>query len=402
MTTLACPLDGPRRPGTTRTSSRSCATVDGYALYFSRSPIPHARRRRAASTAAAPPRPLRVHARDRAAVPDPRADAARAPGAPRAAAGARARDPRSASATPTARCSRSTRPRTSSGRTELAARASPMTAVRITDERRGRRRPAAARARRPVRDRGARRSCSRIAETIKGICDRHGVGPRLQVVVRQGQPLVRRDRPAARAWRTGWRCSPRSRTSSASRSSPTSTRAGRPKPAAEVADVLQIPAFLCRQTDLLVAAARDRAGGEREEGPVPLAAGDGQRRREARGGGLRPHPPHRARHDLRLQRPRRRLPRLPQMPRLGYRSSSTRRTACSSRGARRRARAGQREYVPHLARAAAAPSASTGCSSRCTTTGLAPRATGRTWSRRTRSTAAADVVAVRDAALARH
>ena len=27
-------------------------------------------------------------------------------------------------------------------------------------------------------------------------------------------------------------------------------------PAAEVADVLQIPAFLCRQTDLLVAAAR--------------------------------------------------------------------------------------------------------------------------------------------------
>lgn len=28
------------------------------------------------------------------------------------------------------------------------------------------------------------------------------------------------------------------------------------EPAAEVADILQIPAFLCRQTDLLVAAAK--------------------------------------------------------------------------------------------------------------------------------------------------
>ena len=54
------------------------------------------------------------------------------------------------------------------------------------------------------------------------------------------------------------------------RSWPTSRRAGRADPhrhprgrpgrsrAAEVADVLQIPAFLSRQTDLLVAAAQDR------------------------------------------------------------------------------------------------------------------------------------------------
>jgi 2-dehydro-3-deoxyphosphooctonate aldolase (KDO 8-P synthase) len=33
--------------------------------------------------------------------------------------------------------------------------------------------------------------------------------------------------------------------------------------AAEVADVLQIPAFLCRQTDLIVAAARTRGPGAR-------------------------------------------------------------------------------------------------------------------------------------------
>ena len=39
-------------------------------------------------------------------------------------------------------------------------------------------------------------------------------------------------------------------------------------PAAEVVDVLQIPAFLCRQTDLLVAAGATGQAGEREEGPV--------------------------------------------------------------------------------------------------------------------------------------
>ena len=40
------------------------------------------------------------------------------------------------------------------------------------------------------------------------------------------------------------------------RFSPTSTSPPSADPAAEVADVLQIPAFLCRQTDLLLAAAR--------------------------------------------------------------------------------------------------------------------------------------------------
>ena len=48
-------------------------------------------------------------------------------------------------------------------------------------------------------------------------------------------------------------------------------------PAAAVVDVLQIPAFLSRQTDLLVAAARTGRVGERQEGPVP-----GARRHAAR------------------------------------------------------------------------------------------------------------------------
>jgi len=44
---------------------------------------------------------------------------------------------------------------------------------------------------------------------------------------------------------------------------------------AEVVDVLQIPAFLCRQTDLLVAAAATGRGGQRQEGPVSRTMGHG-------------------------------------------------------------------------------------------------------------------------------
>ena len=49
--------------------------------------------------------------------------------------------------------------------------------------------------------------------------------------------------------------------------------ASQAEPVAQVADVLQIPAFLCRQTDLLVAAGPHRQAGEREEGAVDAAEG---------------------------------------------------------------------------------------------------------------------------------
>ena len=45
-------------------------------------------------------------------------------------------------------------------------------------------------------------------------------------------------------------------------------------------DILQIPAFLSRQTDLLIAAARDRQGRQRQEGPVPGPLGHEERRRQ--------------------------------------------------------------------------------------------------------------------------
>jgi 3-deoxy-D-manno-octulosonic acid (KDO) 8-phosphate synthase len=64
---------------------------------------------------------------------------------------------------------------------------------------------------------------------------------------------LRRARPRARG--DGLPCSPTC-------ICPSSARRG------EVADVLQIPAFLCRQTDLLLAAGRHGQAGEREEGAV--------------------------------------------------------------------------------------------------------------------------------------
>ena len=50
---------------------------------------------------------------------------------------------------------------------------------------------------------------------------------------------------------------------------------------AEVCELIQIPAFLARQTDLLVAAAATGAGGAREEGTVHGAVGHAARGRQA-------------------------------------------------------------------------------------------------------------------------
>ena len=66
-------------------------------------------------------------------------------------------------------------------------------------------------------------------------------------------------------------------------------------PAAEVADVLQVPAFLCRQTDLVVAVARTGRGVNLKKGQ--FVAPDGHRPRRAEGlrGGQPQRPGHRAR-----------------------------------------------------------------------------------------------------------
>ncbi len=52
---------------------------------------------------------------------------------------------------------------------------------------------------------------------------------------------------------------------------------------AEVVDVLQTPAFLCRQTDFLARRRRGGQAGEHQEGTVPGAVGHAPRGREGRG-----------------------------------------------------------------------------------------------------------------------
>ena len=75
-------------------------------------------------------------------------------------------------------------------------------------------------------------------------------------------------------------------------------------PVAEIVDVLQIPAFLCRQTDLLVAAARTGRAVNVKKGQF-LAPWDMANVAAQGHGGRQPERPrHRARRELRLQHPR--------------------------------------------------------------------------------------------------
>ena len=70
---------------------------------------------------------------------------------------------------------------------------------------------------------------------------------------------------------------------------------------AEVVDVLQIPAFLCRQTDLLITAATTGRRSRSEEGAVPGTLGHGQRGRQGHRQRQRQRARHRAGRLVRLQ-----------------------------------------------------------------------------------------------------
>ena len=98
--------------------------------------------------------------------------------------------------------------------------------------------------------------CLQVASALKKTCDRLGVfyvfkasydkANRTSAKSFRGPGAGRRVGGAGRRFAPGL----------ASRSSPMSTRRPRPTAAARVADILQIPAFLCRQTDLIAAAVR--------------------------------------------------------------------------------------------------------------------------------------------------
>jgi 2-dehydro-3-deoxyphosphooctonate aldolase (KDO 8-P synthase) len=108
------------------------------------------------------------------------------------------------------------------------------------------------------------------------------------------------------------------------------------RPAAEVVDCLQIPAFLCRQTDLLLAAGGDRPRGQRQEGPVPRPRGrEAQRARQGALVRATQRDDHRARRHVRLPHARRRLRGLPDHARVRP-AARVRRHALGAAARRRR------------------------------------------------------------------
>ena len=111
-------------------------------------------------------------------------------------------------------------------------------------------------------------------------------------------------------------------------------------PVAEVADVLQIPAFLSRQTDLLTAAARTGRAVNVKKGqflsPLDMRHAD----REGHGRGQPQRDRHRARLQFRLQQPRRRHARVPD-PAVARLSGRLRRDPQPAAPGRRRRRDGR-------------------------------------------------------------
>ena len=74
------------------------------------------------------------------------------------------------------------------------------------------------------------------------------------------------------------------------------------QPSASVVDVLQTPAFLCRQTDFIHAVRACGQAGQHQEGPVPRAARHEERDRQGARRGARSGPVRRPLHGLRARR----------------------------------------------------------------------------------------------------
>ena len=120
------------------------------------------------------------------------------------------------------------------------------------------------------------------AAALKEIAARLGIGLVYKTSFDKANRTSARSARAASVSPRRCRSSPRSARSSACRCSPTCMSIEQCARVAEAVDVLQIPAFLCRQTDLLVAAAQTGKRGQREEGPVPRALGHEECRRQDR------------------------------------------------------------------------------------------------------------------------
>ena len=124
---------------------------------------------------------------------------------------------------------------------------------------------------------------------------------------------------------------------------------------AAVVDVLQTPAFLCRQTDFIRAVAIERQAGQHQEGPVPRARRHEERGRQgARSQRAGQHHGVRARRIVRLQQSGLRHALAGDHARNRLPGGVRRHAFGAVAGGQGTSSGGQREFVPVLARAAVA------------------------------------------------
>ena len=205
-----------------------------------------------------------------------------------------------------------------------------------------------------------RRAAARRGARWPDSATRAGHPGLLQGELRQGEPRPRRVRRGARARA---RAARRWRGCRARRGLPVLTDIHEPAQAAlaaEVVDVLQIPAFLCRQTDLLVAAGRTGQPVNVKKGQWMAPEAMAGAVEKVRAGGQPRRGGHRAGHLLRLRRPggghaelRRGCAAATGVPVIFDATHAVQQPGQGAGGAS----GGQREYIPALLAAAAAAGA---------------------------------------------
>ena len=124
--------------------------------------------------------------------------------------------------------------------------------------------------------------------------------------------------------------------------------------AAEVLDIIQIPAFLCRQTDLLLAAARTGKPVNVKKGQFLSPWDAGNIVEKLRSAGSRADRADRAGDKLRIQQPGGGHPLAPVMRSFGYPVLFDATHSLQLPGGAGHASSGQAEFIPYLARAAVA------------------------------------------------
>ena len=126
------------------------------------------------------------------------------------------------------------------------------------------------------------RLCFQVASSLRATCRKLGINYIFKASYDKANRSSAASPFAVRGWRPAWPSWPKF---AAQLGVPVLTDVHteeQARAAAAVVDILQIPAFLCRQTDFIAAAVAHRQNCQCEKGPVPFPAGNGPGRQEGR------------------------------------------------------------------------------------------------------------------------